>query len=599
MFKRMQWKIVLIFVALVLAIMFTVGIYMIQSIVRLTNTTFVTQLDKVMSGEFTRAVKEALRDDSSVEEQTLRVNNVISAYSGQLSLSDQRQCAILNAADGSKIAASGVFKNSIEKTPNIIKAMSGQTGKQTQFMSPYMDYAYYINMGEGSGAYIIYVKDNKQSMNAMLHNLVYIIIQALLFGVLASIFLGYFLSKTITNPISVLTEKAEDFAEGNFDSNLEASSEDEIGTLVETFNYMGGVMKRAISETAAEKHKLEVIIEQVNSGIIAFNTNQQIISINSAAKAMLGIDENKIDEIRFDKIFSELNLNVCMAEFMYLEKSRAKMLEIEAGGKHLKAYFVPFKIENDKTAGVVCAFEDVTEQFNLEESRRKFVAEVSHELKTPLTTIGAYTETLIDNHPVESDTTLSFLKTIQNETVKMTTLVKNLLTLSKFDARSIEMKREYFSLDTLVRDIVSTFGVEAENKGLKLKYNTVNEIPLIYADKFQIERAIKNIISNSIKYTPENGEIKVFVGCMNSEVYIKIEDNGIGIPESDLAHIFERFYRVDKARSRDQGGTGLGLSIAKEIIQQHKGTISMESKVGEYTKVTIKLPIAKSGVTIG
>ena len=127
MFKRMQWKIVLIFVALVLAIMFTVGIYMIQSIVRLTNTTFVTQLDKVMSGEFTRAVKEALRDDSSVEEQTLRVNNVISAYSGQLSLSDQRQCAILNAADGSKIAASGVFKNSIEKTPNIIKAMSGQT----------------------------------------------------------------------------------------------------------------------------------------------------------------------------------------------------------------------------------------------------------------------------------------------------------------------------------------------------------------------------------------------------------------------------------------------------------------------------------------
>ncbi len=599
MFKRMQWKIVLIFVALVLAIMFTVGIYMIQSIVRLTNTNFVNQLDKVMSGEFTRAVKEALRDDSSVEEQTLRVNNVISAYSGQLSLSDQRQCAILNAADGSKIAASGVFKNSIEKTPNIIKAMSGQTGKQTQFMSPYMDYAYYINMGEGSGAYIIYVKDNKQSMNAMLHNLVYIIIQALLFGVLASIFLGYFLSKTITNPISVLTEKAEDFAEGNFDSNLEASSEDEIGTLVETFNYMGGVMKRAISETAAEKHKLEVIIEQVNSGIIAFNTNQQIISINSAAKAMLGIDENKIDEIRFDKIFSELNLNVCMAEFMYLEKSRAKMLEIEAGGKHLKAYFVPFKIENDKTAGVVCAFEDVTEQFNLEESRRKFVAEVSHELKTPLTTIGAYTETLIDNHPVDSDTTLSFLKTIQNETVKMTTLVKNLLTLSKFDARSIEMKREYFSLDTLVRDIVSTFGVEAKNKDLKIKYNTVNEIPLIYADKFQIERAIKNIISNSIKYTPENGEIKVFVGCMNSEAYIKIEDNGIGIPESDLAHIFERFYRVDKARSRDQGGTGLGLSIAKEIIQQHKGTISMESKVGEYTKVTIKLPIAKPGVTIG
>lgn len=593
MFKKMQWKIVLIFVALVLTIMFTVGIYMLQSIVKMTNTSFVTQLDKVMSGEFTQAMKEVLGGSSPLSEKAQNADSVISAYSGQLSLSDSRQCMILNSSDGARLAASGISKGNVEKTPNIIKAMSGQTGRRTQFMSGYMDYAYFLDMGSGKDSYIIYVKDNRHSMNELLRNLIYIIVQALLFGAIASIFLGWVLSKTVTKPISILTEKAEDFAEGNFDSNLEVFSDDEIGTLVETFNYMGGVMKSAISRTSAEKHKLEVIIEQVTSGIIAFNTDQEIISINSAAKRMLGIDDAGIAAIRFDELFAELEPNVCMAEFLYLEKSRAKMMEPEINGRHLKAYFVPFKIENDKTAGVVCAFEDVTEQFNLEASRRKFVAEVSHELKTPLTTIGAYTETLIENYPMDEEMSLSFLKTVQNETVKMTNLIKDLLILSKFDAQSADIQKEYFELDNLVREIVATFGIEAENKSLTLKYNTVNDIPLVYADRFRIERAIKNIVSNSIKYTPEGGEIRVFAGCLNSEAYIKIEDNGIGIPETDLRHIFERFYRVDKARSREQGGTGLGLSITKEIIQQHGGTVDIESRVGEYTKVTIKIPISR------
>ena len=235
-------------------------------------------------------------------------------------------------------------------------------------------------------------------------------------------------------------------------------------------------------------------------------------------------------------------------------------------------------------------FSDVTEQFNLELSRKKFVAEVSHELKTPLTTIGTYTETLLDNYPVGDEMTISFLKTIHNETVKMTSLVKNLLTLSKFDAQSIEMNKEFFDPDMLVSDIVETFRIQAENKNQVLTYKKVNDVPSILGDTFQIERAVKNIISNSMKYTPEKGKIKVSVGSAYGEVFIKIEDTGKGIPEQDLPHIFERFYRVDKARSREQGGTGLGLAIAKEIIENHGGTITMESKFGEYTKVTIKLP---------
>ncbi|MDO4743791.1 MAG: ATP-binding protein [Clostridia bacterium] len=589
MFKKMQWKIVCIFVALVLAIMLVVGFYMFGSVVRLYSDSFRSQMDKVMSGDFAEVMTETLSSDLSPEERASRINTVISAYSSQLGLSEQRQCAVLDAKDASRIATTGTGIGSVEKTPNIVQAMAGITGRGIRSNAAYMDYAYFIEGDKNNeDGYIIYIRDSKQSVKSVTSNILYIIIQAMLFGVLASVFLGYFLSKTITNPISVLTEKAEDFAEGNFDSNLEPQSHDEIGTLVETFNYMGGVMKSAISEVAGEKHKLEIILEHINNGIIAFNTKQEVISINQAAKDMLSIDDP--DDVRFDAFFEDLNASVCMAEFIYLSRFRTKMRDIEINNKHIKAYFLPFKFENDRVAGVVCVFSDVTEQFNLDLSRKKFVAEVSHELKTPLTTIGTYTETLLDNYPVGDEMTVSFLKTIHNETDKMTNLVKNLLTLSKFDAQSIEMNKEFFDPCLLVGEIVETFRVEAESKNQQLVYNQVNDVPNILGDVFQIERAVKNIISNSMKYTPENGSIRVFVGCLYGEVYIKIEDTGKGIPEEDLPHIFERFYRVDKARSREQGGTGLGLAIAKEIIENHGGTITMESKLGKYTKVTIKLP---------
>lgn len=589
MFKKMQWKIVCIFVALVLAIMMFVGLYMFSSVVRLYSNSFQSQMDKVMAGEFTREINESLSLWGSMDEKSARANTVISAYSSQLGLSDTRECVILSAKDAKHISSSQGSETVFQKTPNIIQAMAGSTGKAIRSNAGYMDYAYFLEDNTGAtDGYIIYVRDNKQSVNTITNNILYIIVQAMLFGVLASVFLGFFLSKTITNPISVLTEKAEDFAEGNFESNLEVSSQDEIGTLVETFNYMGGAMQNAISAVAGEKHKLEVILEHITNGIIAFNTKQEVISINQAAKRMFRIEET--EGIRFDEFFAGLNADVSMAQFMYLARFRPEIRDIEINKKHLKAYFLPFKFEDERVAGVVCAFNDVTEQFNLELSQKKFVAEVSHELKTPLTTIGAYTETLLDNYPVDDDTAVSFLNTIHNETDKMSNLVKNLLTLSRFDAQSIRLNKEFFDPDKLVSDIVETFRVEAENKKQNLEYTKINDVPSILGDVFQIERAIKNIVSNAMKYTGENGKIQVFVSCVYGDVYIKIEDNGKGIPEEDLPHIFDRFYRVDKARSREQGGTGLGLAIAKEIIENHGGTIHMESKVGQFTKVTIKLP---------
>lgn len=589
MFKRLQWKIVVMFVLLVMAIMFIAFGFMTVNTVRFYEREFKNKVESVIGGEFKDGVLNALKAGDGKREE--RLLSVISAYSAQLELDADRKCSVLRATDASEIVSTMPESTNFEKTPNIITAMTGKTGDKFVFTSNYMDYAEFIKPADTKDGYIIYIKDNKKAVLNLMGNMISIILQALLFGIVASIILGYFLSKTITTPITVLTEKAEDFAEGKFESNLEITSSDEIGTLMETFNYMGKIMNSALNEITGEKHKIEIILEHVTNGIIAFNTDQKIIHINSSAKRLLNI--NDPESITFDKFFGELEADVCMAEFMYLEKLNTEERELVVDSKYIKIYFVPFKIDRDRVAGVVGVLQDVTEQQNLENSRRKFVAEVSHELKTPLTTIGAYTETLLDGGCLEDkDTAVSFLKTIQNETVKMTSLVKNLLTLSRFDAQKIEMNKEYFSVDTLARELIETFKVEAEAKELKLVYYPMNEIPDVYADRFQIERAIKNIISNAIKYTPSGGTVKVFAGKVYGEAYIKVEDSGIGIPESDLPHIFDRFYRVDKARSRQMGGTGLGLSISKEIIENHGGSITVESEAGLYTRMTVKLPVA-------
>ncbi len=587
MFKRLQWKMVVMFVALVFITMLIAGIFMMSTIIEVYQDEFIHQQSSVISGDFAVSLKNVFNSKGTDEEKIAKAENTISLYAGKMGLSVERECYILDAKTGRVVASHSGTKPDIEKTPNIISAMAGETGESFSFSAGYMDYA--KNFSAGDNEYIIYVKDNRNSINSLLNNMLSIIVKALIISAIASVFLCFFFSKTITKPITVLTEKAEDFAEGNFESRLDVSSQDEIGTLMETFNYMGGVMNNALAEVAGEKHKVEVILENVNNGIVAFNTEQKVIHINSAANNMFG--DLLSDDTKFDDFWRELGTDLSMEEFLYLNKFKTEERMLEFGSSRINAYIVPFKIEKN-VAGVVAVFEDITKQFNLEESRRKFVAEVSHELKTPLTTIGTYTETLLDGYLDDKEMAASLLKTVHNETGKMTALVKNLLTLSRYDAQKEELQKEIISLDEVLRDIVDTFSMEADKKGINLTYNLTTRSPLVLGDRLQLERAVKNIISNAIKYT-DSGAVKVFCGFVYNEAYVKVEDTGRGIPQKDLPHIFERFYRVDKARSRELGGTGLGLSIAKEIIESHGGTISAESSLGKGTKFTIKIPVAK------
>ena len=255
----------------------------------------------------------------------------------------------------------------------------------------------------------------------------------------------------------------------------------------------------------------------------------------------------------------------------------------------------PFSSDQTQ-GGVLVVIHDVTEQRKSEQSKREFVANVSHELRTPLTNIKAYAETIISSgDDLPGELRSNFLAVIVSEADRMTRIVQDLLTLSKIDYGKMEMNISRFSFRKAVENVYEAAKLNAEqNHHHTMTLTEEDDIPDVNGDRERIEQVVTNIVSNAVKYTPDGGKIEIHVGKSGKNVYVRVSDNGIGIPEKDLPRLFDRFYRVDKARSRESGGTGLGLSIAQEILKQHKGTIRIDSVYGEGTDVRITLPAAES-----
>ena len=226
------------------------------------------------------------------------------------------------------------------------------------------------------------------------------------------------------------------------------------------------------------------------------------------------------------------------------------------------------------------------------EKQKTFISDASHELKTPITSIMGYADTLLESD-YDKEMQTKFLEVISSEARRMARLVTDLLVLSRYDNKKVTKEESVFDLGELTKNCIDRLRFEVEKKNHNVECFVTANVPPVNADKYGIERVILNIISNAIKYTPENGVIKVYVGFVYNDAYIKVIDNGIGIPEADLSRIFERFYRVDKARSRELGGTGLGLPIAKEIIEQNNGSIDIKSEAGKGTEVVIRIPVYK------
>lgn len=399
-----------------------------------------------------------------------------------------------------------------------------------------------------------------------------------------SIIVGIFLSKTVVKPIDKLIKNAEKLTSKEKSKHIR--SKNEIDNLADTFEEMTIKLQENLSEISTKKKQMETILIHMSDGIIAFNMEGKVILINPAATRALSIMD---EETNFETIFKNVNLNINMEKIIYLEDWTSSEQKVKVKDKYLNLAFEILKDEKDRPSGVMVLIQEITEHVKLDNMRKEFVADVSHELKTPITSIMGYADTLLETEHDKAIET-KFLGVISSEAKRMSKLVTDLLSLSRFDNNKTNIVKEEFDLGELAKKCQEKLQIEIDKKQLKVNCLVTANVPPVYAEKDGIERVIINILSNSIKYTNEKGTINIYVGFVYNDAYIKCIDTGMGIPEEDLERIFERFYRVDKARTREMGGTGLGLSIAKEILDRNNGTIDIKSKLNEGTEVVIRIP---------
>ncbi len=450
----------------------------------------------------------------------------------------------------------------------------------------------------GFGVYMYssleYIKQSADNLRDELNNLEQqiwtIVIAVIGIAIIIALVMVKISSKFVIFPISKLLEKAnsteneEEFKNKNKDKIREKNKDKTMDE--DVLEIITEELKIKLNKISTQKNQMETILLHMTDGIIAFNLEGDIILINPAARKFLSILP---EDINFEDIFSKFNLNINMEKIIYLENWTSTEQRIEVEDKHVNVFFAPFRDEKERPNGIIAVIQDITEHVKLDNLQKEFVADVSHELKTPITSIMGYAETLLELE-YDKETQDKFLNVIATEAKRMATLVTDLLTLSRYDNNKKYTNIESFDLGELVKKCQDKVAIEIKKKNQNVKTFVTADVPPVYADKHDIERVVLNILTNSIKYTKEAGEINIYIGFVYNDAYIKIIDNGIGIPAADLSRIFDRFYRVDKARTREMGGTGLGLSIAKEILDKNAGTIDIKSAVGEGTEVVIKIP---------
>lgn len=584
MFRSLHIKLVMILLLLVTSLMAVVGAFLMTSVTSFYIDDFYAQMSETF-GESNAAFVHTLRSEAAQEDGMQRIQAMIETYSGTLGIDGRnRNYYILDARTGAFLAGSDEGGETLEQTENILTARNGSVGDKSDIAANYMDVAIPISGGDNS--FIIYIRDNRSTVSSLNSELLLIILQALLVGLLVSVMLSFLLAKTIIDPIEKLTEGTERIAKGDFNETLNVESTDEIGILTTTFNDMASVLHKTLEAVENERNKLDTLFLHMTDGVVAYDGNGALIHCNPAAAALLG---RKSEDCRYSELFETM----CpFAHVVSLQRSDFVESELAVGDRSVEVCLAPFS--DEQRGGVLVVLHDVTEHRKTEERRKEFVANVSHELRTPLTNVRSYAETIREaGDELSRETENDFLDVVISETDRMTNIVRDLLTLSRLDSGRSEMNMARFPFGAAIDAVLRSIELEARRHHHELTRSYPDSLPIIIGDRGRLEQVMLNVLGNAVKYTPDGGHIHVTAGesSTGDKVWMEVADDGIGIPEADRSRIFERFYRVDKARSRESGGTGLGLSIATEIVQRHNGTLSLVDREGPGTTVRLELPI--------
>ena len=588
MLRSLHIKLVLIMILLVVCLMTIAGAFLVNSVNRFYLNEFYTQMVEVFSQD-TEFIRDLVTAREGETDGVQAIDEILVAKMGPLGVDGKNRNYYLLDGDTGQILSSSdddAGDTLEEITPNLLIALNEKReGDESDLTASYMDLALPISRGEED--YVIYILDQRATVRELNNQLFQLIIEALVFGLVISVLLSFLLSRAMVTPIRALTRGAQRVAEGDFGHEIQVESHDEIGVLTNAFNAMSRQLQSTLQEVESERTKLSTLFLHMTDGVVAFNQSGEVIHSNPAAEEMLGQAIPVGGAVTYGDLFQDM---VPLETVLTTDRD---CLEIETvwGERILLLLLAPFNRE--KQVGVLVVVHDVTQQVKNETMRKEFVANVSHELRTPITNIRSYAETLAENPDLPPDTTASFLGVILSESDRMTHIVQDLLTLSRFDSGHSELNLTTFPFAGLLEESCQAMRIEAQRRGHTLRLEGTGGLPAIRADRERISQVVMNVLSNAIKYTPDGGRIVLTAGCTPDRVWLEVADNGIGIPPEDRDRIFERFYRVDKARSRESGGTGLGLSIAQEIVRQHQGRLTLVDRPGPGT--TLRLELKREG----
>ena len=565
--------------------MMVVGAFLINSVTAFYLEDFYSQMSDVFSDP--GLVSDLTTETPDEENGAERMADVLDAYVGVLGVDGRNRKLYILDSDGVCLVAPEGENQVLEYTKNLNFALNtgletNEVGDESNLAADYMDLAVPIHRGDEG--YVIYILDNKATANSLTEKMFLLIMEALVFGLVISVLLSFLLSKTMVTPIQRLTEGAMRVAEGDFSRKIQVASRDEVGVLTDTFNDMADQLQDTLRQVENERNKLDTLFLHMTDGVVACSRDGKVIHSNPAADQML------LRHIGPESDYGQLFGDIAPLD-QVLEAPDHLEGELQVRDRFLQLLLAPFD-RGREGGGALVVIHDVTAQRKNEEMRREFVANVSHELRTPLTNIRSYAETLAESaEDIPPAMEKKFLGVILNESDRMTHIVQDLLTLSRLDSGRDDLKLGRFSFEAALQDLYNAVYMEAQRHAHTLKLELESELPAIVADRERVLQVMMNIVSNSIKYTPDGGHITISAGRTEDRVWMVVDDDGIGIPPEDRSRIFERFYRVDKARSRQSGGTGLGLSIAKEIVNRHQGLLELQDKDGPGLALRLELKI--------
>ncbi|MCO7175243.1 cell wall metabolism sensor histidine kinase WalK [Sporolactobacillus kofuensis] len=593
-FKSIQFKMVLIYTLLILLAMQLIGVYFSDRVKTITLDSFEKSLEsqsQLISWNVGEAIREAR--DTNVDDP----NHVTDQIQNQLMELDNNirevevidENTVIVAADekhedvvGKRTTNRLIIQNLSSNVTNKYRRTDHKSGERVDIVTTPIKVD---NQHYG----ILYVEKSFESVYAQLQQINQILASATIFALLVTAVLGFFLARTITRPLVQMQRQVLAVSQGNFTRKVQMTEPDEIGQLATSFNNMTMKLREANATTESERRKLKSVLTYMTDGVIATDRKGNVILMNNRAEQLLGVYRH---DVTGNSILDLLKIRKEHKIMDLYELTDSIVLDFSTDDETilLRANFSVVKKDNGITNGLIAVIHDVTEQEQVDMERREFVANVSHELRTPLTTMKSYLEALQDGAVEDAALATKFLGVTQRETERMIRLVNDLLQLSRLDSRDYKIHLERTEYVEFCQSIMDRFEMSKKQNIEFVRYFPRGSF-YVNVDRDKLTQVIDNILSNAIKYSPEGGTITFRITRRGRNIRTMISDQGVGIPKENLPKIFNRFYRVDRARSRKLGGTGLGLAIAKEMIEAQGGEIWAESDWNRGTTIHFVLPL--------